>query len=102
MCLHTSIFIKTPSLEGLQTKAREDPSPHEMRLCSARQTYFLVSRNLLLLLFIIIIIIIIIIISLCFSKILLTAREDSSFCHRSLPDILKYRDYRLLENSNNL
>ena len=28
MCLHTSIFIKTPSLEGLLTKAaKEDPSP---------------------------------------------------------------------------
>ena len=31
-CLHTSIFIETPSLEGLPTKAKEDPSPHEMRL----------------------------------------------------------------------
>ena len=31
-CLYTSIFIKTPSLEGLPTKAKEDPSPHEMRL----------------------------------------------------------------------
>ena len=28
----TSIFIKTWSLEGLPTKAKEDPSPHEMRL----------------------------------------------------------------------
>ena len=33
-CLHTSIFIETPSLEGLPTKAKEDPSPHEMRLSS--------------------------------------------------------------------
>ena len=32
MCLHTSIFIETPSLEGLPSKAKEDPSPHEMRL----------------------------------------------------------------------
>ena len=31
-CLHTCILIKTPSLEGLPTKAKEDPSPHEMRL----------------------------------------------------------------------
>ena len=31
-CLHTSIFIETPSLEGLPTKAKGDPSPHEMRL----------------------------------------------------------------------
>ena len=30
-CLRTSIFIETPSLEGLPTKAKEDPSPHEMR-----------------------------------------------------------------------
>ena len=34
-CLHTSIFIKTPSLEGLPAKAKEDPSRHEMRLCPA-------------------------------------------------------------------
>ena len=31
-CLHTSIFIKTPSLEGLPTKGKVDPSLHEMRL----------------------------------------------------------------------
>ena len=34
-CLHTSIFIETPSLEGLPTKANEDPSPYEMRLSPA-------------------------------------------------------------------
>ena len=34
-CLHTSIFIETPSLEGLPTKAKEDPSPHELRLYPA-------------------------------------------------------------------
>ena len=34
-CLHTSIFIETPSLEGLPTKAKEDPSPHEIRLSPA-------------------------------------------------------------------
>ena len=34
-CCHTSIFIETPSLEGLPTKAKEDPSPHEMRLSPA-------------------------------------------------------------------
>ena len=32
MCLQNSIFIETPSLEGLPTKAKEDPSPKEMRL----------------------------------------------------------------------
>ena len=34
-CLHTSIFIETLSLEGLPTKAKEDPSSHEMRLSPA-------------------------------------------------------------------
>ena len=26
------VFVMTPSLEGLQTKAREAPSPHDLRL----------------------------------------------------------------------
>ena len=34
-CLHTSIFMETPSPEGLPTKAKENPSPHEMRLSPA-------------------------------------------------------------------
>ena len=34
-CLQTSIFLNTPSLEGLSTNAKEDPSPHEMRLSPA-------------------------------------------------------------------
>ena len=34
-CRSTSIFIETPSLKGLPTKAKEDPSPHEMRLSLA-------------------------------------------------------------------
>ena len=33
-CLHTSVFIKTTSLEVLPTKAKEDLSPHEIRLFS--------------------------------------------------------------------
>ena len=33
--LHTSIFIETPFLEGSPTKAKEDSSPHEMRLSLA-------------------------------------------------------------------
>ena len=33
--LHTSIFIETPSLDGLPTKTKEDPSPHDMRLYPA-------------------------------------------------------------------
>ena len=33
--LHTSIFIETPSLDGLPTKTKEDPSPHDMRLYHA-------------------------------------------------------------------
>ena len=34
MPLH-QYFIETPSLERLPTKAKEDPSPHEMRLSPA-------------------------------------------------------------------
>ena len=34
-CLDTSIFIETPSLKGLPTKPKEDPSPHEKRLSPA-------------------------------------------------------------------
>ena len=73
-CLHTSIFIKTPSLEGLPTKAKEDPSSHEMRLSLAGYQpsiswsrgiyyyyyYLLLSLFIYLLLFIIIIIIVVV------------------------------------------
>ena len=52
---HTSIFIETPSLEGLPTKTKEDPSPHEIRLSSAgHQLCISESRGILLLLLIII------------------------------------------------
>ena len=34
-CLHTSIVIEAPSLEVLTTKAKENPSPHEMKLSPA-------------------------------------------------------------------
>ena len=34
-CLNTGIFIETTSLERLPTKAKEDPSPHKMRLSPA-------------------------------------------------------------------
>ena len=49
--LHTSIFIETPSLEGLPTKAKEDRSSHEMRLFPrwTSTQYFLVSEKLSLL-----------------------------------------------------
>ena len=30
-----ALRVKTPSLEGLPIKAKEDPSPHEMRLSPA-------------------------------------------------------------------
>ena len=73
-CLHTSIFIETPSLEGLPTKAKEDPSSHEMRLSLAGYQpsiswsrgiyyyyhYLLLSLFIYLLLFIIIIIIVVV------------------------------------------
>ena len=46
-CPHTSIFIKTPSLEGLPTKAKEeDPSPHEMRLSPWTSTQYSVFPGL--------------------------------------------------------
>ena len=49
----TSIFIKTWSLEGLPTKAKEDPSPHEMRLSPVghQPSISWSQGNLLLLLF---------------------------------------------------
>ena len=73
-CLHNSIFIETPSLEGLPTKAKEDPSSHEMRLSLAGYQpsiswsrgiyyyyyYLLLSLFIYLLLFIIIIIIVVV------------------------------------------
>ena len=73
-CLHTSIFIETPSLKGLPTKAKEDPSSHEMRLSLAGYQpsiswsrgiyyyyyYLLLSLFIYLLLFIIIIIIVVV------------------------------------------
>ena len=50
-CLHASIFIETPSLVGLPTKAKKDPSPHEMRLSLAgHQRSISWSRRLLSLL----------------------------------------------------
>ena len=61
-CLHPSIFIETPSLEGLPTKAKEDPSPHEMRLSPAgHQPSISWSRGNIIVIIIIVIIIIIII-----------------------------------------
>ena len=53
-CLHTSIFIKTPFLEGLPTKAKEDFSTHEMRLSPAgHQLNISFSRGISLLLLLI-------------------------------------------------
>ena len=49
-CLQTSIFIETPSLEGLQTKAKEDSSTHEMRLSSDEHQPSITHGKLLLLL----------------------------------------------------
>ena len=57
-CLHASIFIETPSLEGLPTKAKEDPCPHEMRLSPAgHQPSISWSRGTIIIIIIIIIII---------------------------------------------
>ena len=59
-CFHTSIFIETPSLEGLPTKVKEDPSPHETRLSPAgHQPSISWSREIIIIIIIIVIIIII-------------------------------------------
>ena len=61
--LSPSIFIETPSLEGLPTKAKEDPSPHEMRLSPAgHQPSISWSQGIIIIIVVIVIIIIIIII----------------------------------------
>ena len=49
-CVHTSIFIETPSLEGLQIKAKEDSSTHETRLSSAEHQPSINQGKVLLLL----------------------------------------------------
>ena len=62
-CLHHSIFIETPSLEGLPSKTKVDPSPHEMRLSPAEhQPSISWSRGIFIIIVIVIIIVIIIII----------------------------------------
>ena len=61
--LHTSIFFETLSLEGLLTKAKKDPSPHEMKL--PRWTsiqYFLVSGTGIIIIIVVIIIIIVVVV----------------------------------------
>ena len=61
-CLHPSIFIETPSLEGFPTKAKEDPSPHEMSLSPAghQPSIYWSRRNIIVIIIIVIIIIMII------------------------------------------
>ena len=64
-CLHSSNFIETLSLEGLPTKAKEDPSPHKMRLFPAgHQPSISWSWGTIIIIIITIIIVIIIIILL--------------------------------------
>ena len=59
-CLHTINFIEAPSLEGLPTKAKEDPSPHEMRLSPAgHQPSISWSRELLLLLLVVVVVVVV-------------------------------------------
>ena len=69
-CFHTSIFIKTPSLEGLPTQDKEDDSNHEIRLSPAgHQSSISQSRsNIIIIINITIIQIIIIIIILIGKK----------------------------------
>ena len=55
--------METLSLEGLPTKAKEDPSPHEMRLCPAgHQPSISWSRGIIIVIIIIIMMMMIIII----------------------------------------
>ena len=62
-CLHTIIFIKATSLEGLPTKAKEDASPNKTRLSPAgHQPHIPWSWGFIIIIITIIIIIIIIII----------------------------------------
>ena len=54
--------METPSLEGLPTKAKEDPSPHEMRLSSVFPGLGEIIIIIIIIIVIVVIIIIIIII----------------------------------------
>ena len=70
--------METPSLEGLPIKAKEDPSPHEMRVFSTRhQPSISWSQRKVVIIVIIIIIIIIIILFYSF-------HTGSSLC-RDIP-----------------
>ena len=72
-CLHTSIFIETPSLEGFPTKAKEDPSPHEMRLSPAdHQPSISWSRGIIIIIIIFIIIIVVVVIIIIIIIIIIT------------------------------
>ena len=56
-CLITSIFIEAPSLECLSTKAKEDPSPHEIRLSPLWTSIIIIIIIIIIIVIIIIIII---------------------------------------------
>ena len=72
-CLHHSIFIETPSLEGLPSKTKVDPSPHEMRLSPAEhQPSISWSRGIFIIIVIVVIIIIIIIFIITFTIVIIT------------------------------
>ena len=71
--LHTNIFIETPSLEGLPTKAKEDPSPHEVRrspdghqlsISWSRGNYIIIIIILLLLLLLLLSLLLLLLLSL--------------------------------------
>ena len=59
-CLHNNIFIEIPSLEGLPTKAKEDPSPHEMRLSPAGLLLLLLLLLLLVLSLLLLLVVVIV------------------------------------------
>ena len=92
--LHTSIFIKTPSLEELPTKAKENLSPHEMRLPPAgHQPSISWSWGIIIIIIIIIIIniiIIIIIIIIISSSSSLLLRVRFYYLHERQEDYKTY------------
>ena len=82
-CLHPSIFIETPSLEGFPTKAKEDPSPHEMSLSPAgHQPSISWSRGNIIVIIIIVIIIIMIIATVIIIIIIIIITAMSKYFYR--------------------
>ena len=73
--------METPSLEGLPTKAKEDPSPHEMRLSPAgcqpsiSWSWGIIVIIIIIVVVVVFIIIIIIIITIIIIIVLISAHQ---------------------------